>query len=105
MATHLMLNVVETAKEVRLALKKAGVKAKSVKSNKFANGSSVDIYVTKEVFSSKPVEFWQELQRFTYGTFNPMNDSYESADRRIVTDDGRTVVPGAKYLMVHMCQD
>ena len=104
MKTTRTLSTAETAKEVRKALKAAGIKPLSVRSRNYANGSSVDVIVTKEDFRSQPAWFWQDLQRFTYGTFNPMNDSFEYCGSRLTLANGEEVAPGAKYLSVQVVE-
>ena len=83
------LSPADTAKKIRLYLKSHGIKWKSVTSSMFANGSSVSIYVTPEVYGTKPVDFWRDIStRF----------SYSSSHYNLI--DGFS--PGVKYVSVHV---
>lgn len=91
------LTVTQTAKAIRLWLKERGIKPVSVISSRFAGGTSVSVHVRRADYVQ--FCFWEELQQFAYGSFNPMNDSYEHQTKTILYE-GEQCEPGAKYVQV-----
>lgn len=98
------LSTTETAKAIRSYLKDNGIKPLSVRSSTYSMGSSVYIEVDVATYRSRPLEFWRDLNDFSYGSFDGMTDSYEYSTHTI-SWKGDQVRPGAKYVHVQVRHD
>lgn len=96
------LGVTETAKLARADLKARGIKAR-VRSRKFANGSSIDVYLTLKEFEKMSPLGWAEwAKKWRYGTFDAMTDSYDhDADHYINHPELGRCRGGAKYVTIN----
>ena len=94
------------------SLVKQYVKAKypkvvcSVKSNSFAGGNSLDVYLSEPTGDGVLSEIYHDVMRFAnsfeYGRYNGWNDSYESYEKSgMETDKGTEIEAGVKYVHVN----
>ena len=77
----------------------------SVKSSSFANGNSLDVYVSYPNGSEVESEIFSDIARFAnafeYGRYNGWNESYESYEvSGLKTDKGTEIEAGVKYVHV-----
>ena len=91
------------------SLVKQFVKAKypnvvcSVKSESFANGNSLDVYVSTPNGSSIDVMIYNDIKRFAdmfqYGKFDGMDDCYHYYEKSgVTTDKGTEIEAGVKFV-------
>ena len=78
----------------------------SVKSSSFANGNSLDVYVSYPNGSEVESEIFSDISRFAnafeYGRYNGWNESYESYEvSGLKTDKGTEIEAGVKYVHVN----
>lgn len=78
----------------------------SVKSSSFANGNSLDVYVSYPNGSEVESEIYSDIARFAnsfeYGRYNGWNESYESYETSgLVTDKGTEIEAAVKYVHVN----
>jgi hypothetical protein len=73
-------------------------------SESFANGNSVNIYLSDNVGRAIDPAIVSDVRNFginfVYGKFNGMNDIYEYHSNELTTDYGTEIKPGTKYLSV-----
>ena len=84
----------QVASTIKKHLKANGVKA-TAKSESFAGGNSVDIYITDQL-PAVVKSIKEYAAQFMSGHFNGMEDIYENSNSR---DD----IPQAKYVTVNSC--
>jgi len=77
-----------------------------VKSASFANGNSLDVYVSTPIGGSIPTEDFNKINSFAnlfeYGRFNGMEDMYESYENSgLTSDNGTEIEAGVKYVHVN----
>ena len=75
----------------------------TVKSSSFANGSSLDVYVSKPNGSEVEVEIYNDINRFAnqfeYGRYNGMEESYDYYENSgVKTQKGMEIQAGVKYV-------
>ena len=91
------------------SLVKQFVKAKypsvvcSVKSQSFANGNSLDVYVSNPNGSEVEVSIYKDINRFAdqfeYGRYNGMEESYDYYENSgVKTEKGMEIEAGVKYV-------
>ena len=102
----LNLTVVGTGKIIRQYIKNRYPEVvASVKTSKFAGGTSVGVYVSNPDGTTIPADQYTDIREFSesfeYGKFNGMIDMYEWNDEPGVTDDGVNIEGGAKYVSVN----
>ena len=71
----------------------------------FANGNSLDVYVTTPNGGSIPQHNFEKINRFAnmweYGKFDGMTDMYEYTNEGITSDNGTPLKAGVKYVHVN----
>jgi hypothetical protein len=77
-----------------------------VSSSSFANGNSLDVYVSTLTGGEVPVVVFNQIKDFAklweYGKFNGMYDIYEDYEKSgVITDNGNEVEAGVKYVHVN----
>jgi len=75
----------------------------SVKSSSFANGNSLDVYVSNPNGSSIDEVIYDDIERFSnqfeYGRYNGMEESYDYyKDAGVKTQKGMNIEAGVKYV-------
>lgn len=75
----------------------------SVKSSSFANGNSLDVYVSNPNGSEVEVEIYNDINRFAnqfeYGRYNGMEESYDYYENSgVKTEKGMDIEAGVKYV-------
>ena len=74
------------------------------KSQSYAGGDSVDIYLSYANGDKVEIEIEKDVDKFTQyfeeGRFNGMEDIYEYSDTKIATDNGTELRGGTKYAFV-----
>jgi len=102
----LNLTVVGTGKIIRQYIKNRYPEVvASVKTSKFAGGTSVGVYVSNPDGTTIPADQYTDIREFSesfeYGKFNGMIDMYEWNDEPGVTDNGVKIEGGGKYISVN----
>ena len=77
-----------------------------VSSSSFANGNSLDVYVSTQTGGMVPLNDFYQINNFAnmweYGRFDGMTDCYEHYDNSgATTDNGNEVQAGVKYVHVN----
>lgn len=65
------------AKNIRIELKRAGIKARSVRSSSFAGGDAIDITLAHDTSDEVLDQVGQIAEKYRAGRFNGMEDIYE----------------------------
>jgi hypothetical protein len=75
----------------------------NVKSSSFANGSSLDVYISNPNGSEVEVEIYKDVERFAnqfeYGKYNGMEEMYDYYENSgLKTEKGMEIEAGVKYV-------